>query len=43
MGVRSPRGWLPCEVRDVMDQALLGYTPVVIAPYADPSSKVAKA
>ena len=43
MGIGSPGGWLPCEVRDLMDQALLDYLPVVIAPYANPSGEVAKA
>ena len=42
-GIRCPRHWLPLEVRDEMDQALLGYPPVVIAPLADPSSNVAEA
>ena len=41
--VQHPRHWLPLEVWDKMDQALLGYSPVVIAPLADPSGEVAEA
>ena len=43
MGVGLPRRWLPSEVRDEMDQALLDYPPVVIASKADPSGKLAEA
>ena len=42
-GVRGPRGWLPCKVWDLVGQTLLDYSPVVIAPYANPSGELAKA
>ena len=43
MGIRCPRHRLPLEVGDEMKQALLGYSPVVVAPLADPTSKLAEA
>ena len=35
--------WLPCEVGDEMDQALLDYSSVVVPSLADPSSEIAEA
>ena len=43
MGIRCPRHWLPGEMGDEMDQALLNYSPVVVPALADPSSKMAEA
>ena len=43
MGIRCPRHQLPLEAGDEMKQALLGYSPVVVAPLADPTSKLAEA
>ena len=43
MGNRSPWHWLPLEVGDEMNQALLGYSPVIVVPLADPTSKLAEA
>ena len=43
MGVGGPGGWLPCKVWDLVGQTLLDYSPVVIAPYANPSGELAKA
>ena len=43
MGVGGPGGQSPCEVWDLVGQTLLDYSPVVIAPYANPSGEVAKA
>ena len=43
VGIRCPRHRLPLEVGDKMNQALLGYSPVIVAPLADPTSKLAEA
>ena len=41
--MRCPRYRLPLEAGDEMNQALLGYSPVIVAPLADPTSKLAEA
>ena len=43
MGIRFPSHWLPLEVENEMNQALLGYSPVIVAPLVDPTSKLAEA
>ena len=43
MGIRCPKCQLPLEVGNEMNQALLGYSPVIVAPLADPTSKLAEA
>ena len=43
VGIRCPRCQLPLEVGDKMNQALLDYSPVIVAPLADPTSKLAEA
>ena len=42
-GIGGPGGWSPCKVWGLVGQTLLDYSPVVIAPYANPSGELAKA